>query len=47
MSLQWITDRFAMRSATNAGQQIRRYRITPKPLSKLPKKWTLQSRNVA
>lgn len=47
VNMQWIATRLAMRSAANASQQIRRFRITPKPLPKELKKWLKQSRYVA
>ena len=47
VKMQWISDRLSMRSAANASQQIRRWRLAPQPLPKPLKSWTIQSRNVA
>ena len=47
MKMQWIAERLSMRSAANASQQIRRYRLAPKPLPKALERWTNQSSDVA
>ena len=47
MNLQWLSDRLFLRSAANAGQQLRRFRNAPPPLPKPLTKWIAQSKNVA
>jgi len=47
INMPWISQRLSMRRAANASQQLRRYRISPKPLPTKLKQWAQQSRNFA
>ncbi len=47
MSMRWIAEHLSMRSAANASQQIRRYRVTSPSLPKNLNHWVRQSINVA